>query len=83
MGILFLVSCSGGKSDPVTPDLNDQAAAVEDAKGSKLIGGVWHIVIDKDTGEVDILNMRNSELVLNVLCFMEPPVLTGVSIDLD
>jgi len=79
--VLFTVACSGGKGDPVAPDLKYQEPAKE-AVGTKMVAGVWHIAINKNTGAVDIADLRTSKLILNVLGFMEPPVLSGVNIDL-
>jgi hypothetical protein len=80
--VIFDVSCSQGKSGITTPDI-DGAKDEAGGWGTKYLAGLWHVQINPATGSYDIASLRSSELILNVLGFLEPPPLSGVNIDLD
>ena len=60
---------------PVQPRLQDA--------GSEVIRGMWNIRIDKNTSQVEITPSRSSDMLLNVLSFMEPPPFYYLHVDWD
>jgi len=52
-----------------------------EANGNTSLLGIWQVVIDKHTGAIDVIDLRSSDLVINVLGFLEPPALKGMTID--
>ena len=79
MAALVYGCSSGGGENPIVPD--EGRTAVEASNGNLL--GFWQVVVDTKAGTIDAIDMRNSELILNVLGFMEPPVLESMNIDFD
>ena len=76
----FIFGCSGGSQNPITPDENKQVA---DATNKSMMMGLWQVVIDKNTGSVDITRLRQLEAMINVIGFLEPPPLGNMTIDFD
>ena len=81
MIVAIVVGCSGGGETPFTPP-KDVKAAVESV-GTTACLGFWNVSIDKATGNIDVADLRSSDLILNVLGFLEPPPLSGMTIDFD
>jgi hypothetical protein len=79
--VAFVIGCSGGGGDEVT------LPAVEKSAEKESIGthlwGIHQVVIDKNTQNVDIVQLRGADQILNVIGFLEPPVLGNMSIDFD
>ena len=79
--IISALNCSGlGDGNPtITPV--EPFAQVGEAQsfGTQAVLGVWQIIISKDTGEIDIVQQRSENMLLNVLSFMEPPPLSALS----
>ena len=69
---------SGGGEIPVVPD--EGRTAVESLSNQHLMG-FWQVMIDTTTGTGEIVDLRSSDLIINVLGFMEPPPLVSLNID--
>jgi len=78
--LCFLISCSGGSYDGISPAINDKPQAA-DTSGTTTCLALWQVVIDTETCRADIADLRAADQMLNVLGFLEPPTMTGLSID--
>jgi len=81
LALAFLVSCSGGNENAVAPPAQDQAQV--EKPGTTNLLGFWQVVINTQDKTIEATDLRSSDLILNVLGFMEPPPLTSMSIDFD
>ncbi len=92
IALMFMVSCSGGDENVIAPDPEPAAgqdavteaggnAVVTEAGGTTTCLGLWQVVLDPATGTGDIVQLRTAEKILNMLGFMEPPVLTNMDLD--
>ena len=79
--LAFIVSCSGGSENLITPETGGRDVVAADEAGATVCLGLWQFVADKATGNVDIVQLRNADLIINVLGFMEPPALTLMDLD--
>lgn len=85
LAIASFVSCSGasefvtlpGSPDPV---VKETANAMP---GTTMCLGFYQVTYDKASGNVDVTVPRNADKIVNVLGFLEPPALIGLSIDFD
>lgn len=73
-------SGSGNGGSGVLPEAQPPAQEMRDVSGH---WGTYQVSIDLNTHEVDITQLRQADLILNVLGFMEPPALDTLSIDFD
>jgi len=77
--VALIIGCSsGGGSQPTLPQVEKPAA--KDHIGTHLWGS-YQVAIDKNTSKVDITQLRGANQIINVLGFLEPPVLNNMSID--
>ncbi len=77
-------ACSKGGLNPMLPGAQDNAeikTAATDPE-AMFVGGLWEVAIDKSTGDVGITQLRGADKAMNVLGFLEPPVLFFLSINL-
>ena len=83
LALIFMVSCSGGDGNVITPTpaSEDRTPVSEPASGNTTCLGLWQVTIDKDAGTIEAVDMRSSNLILNVLGFLEPPAMSGMTID--
>lgn len=73
--------CSGnGDKQPMLPDAGEPFARIS---GSTGIWGLWDVVINPVTLEAEVVPLKQADLILNVLGFLEPPALYGMKIDFD
>jgi len=81
----LVLGCSGGVEKAVEPGLQTLAeeGITPEEHGAMGCLGFWQVSIDQETGRCDVVDLRSSELMLNVLGFLEPPVLEGMSINFD
>ena len=71
--------CSSKETaSPIVPGEEPRTSA-ESHSGTLPLGS-WQVVIDPDTGTADIVGLRTSDLILNVLQFLEPPALTKLTV---
>ena len=78
--LVSMISCSGGGNTIVSPP--QQAADISsDSSLRTSCLGFWQVAIDKEAGTIDAVDMRGSDLIINVLGFLEPPALKGLTID--
>ncbi len=82
--VMIGLACSQGKSSPLMPDLDgDKEPAASDLDpADMLVGGLWEVAVEKETGEVSITTLRNADKAMNVLGFLEPPAMFFLSINL-
>ena len=79
--VAFIIGCSsGGGGEPTLPPIDRPAES--DHIGTHL-WGLYQVVIDKGTQQVDIVQLRGADQIVNVLGFLEPPPLENMSIDFD
>lgn len=83
----LLFSGCGGSGMPVTPDnelppVLNQADNIS-AGGREILLGLYDIIIDRATGNVDIIPERGASFELNLLKFLQPPVKNPSLISLD
>ena len=71
-------SGNGNGGSGVLPEAQPPAQEMRDVSGH---WGTYQVSIDLNTHEVDITQLRQADLILNVLGFMEPPALDSMSID--
>lgn len=83
--IISALNCSGlGNGNPAVTSV-EPIAQVGEAQsfGTQAVLGVWQVIINKDTGEIDIVQQRSEDMLLNVLSFMEPPPFSALNIQWD
>jgi len=78
--LILAVSCSNGNTQPTAP-MQEGKDSAANAYGSTTCLGFWQVTIDKETGTINAVDMRSSDLILNVLGFLEPPALKGLTIE--
>ncbi len=77
----FGVSCS---NSPVSsPDTQTGALELGEALGSTSCAGFWQVTVDPVAGTIEAADMRSGDKIVNVLGFLEPPALSGMTIDFD
>ena len=80
LALAFMISCSGGSGDVVTPPPVDRTPVAEPTGTTNLLG-LWQVTVDTNAGTIEAVDLRSSDLMINVLGFMEPPPLSSMSID--
>jgi hypothetical protein len=80
--ISLLAGCSTGDI-PVLPQFPgpSNADTTLDSRDATLCLGVWQVIINQETGEIDAAKLRGPDGALNVLGFMEPPPMQNLRID--
>lgn len=89
--IIITVTLFGCSSDsPVSPDqVSDGDPALSSgidrtSSGSgRVILGYYDMTVNKSSGEIEIVPLREALWHLNILPFLEPPVLENLSVDFD
>jgi len=80
----FVVGCSNGGNtqSPVSPGTEGGASVpAAAASGTTSLISLWQVTVNKEAGMIEAVDMRSSNLITNVLGFLEPPALSGMSID--
>lgn len=82
--ILTTIGCGGGNT-PIAPDpvMQDGAAVQNPAEGNRILIGMWQAVVDLESGDSELIPLRDSEAHINILAFLEMEVLTGFNVDID
>jgi len=74
--IFTLAGCCG--DGPVTPDSQeaDVSAGVSTHAGvsNRHAWGLWEVIIDPDTGEIEAVPFRTADFNANIVRFLQPPV---------
>jgi hypothetical protein len=80
--LIFLtaIGCSGN-GIPLAPDTESNPVPGHSGAGKSAMIGLYQVVVDKETSNVEIYTMRTADGTLNVLGFMEPPALVNMTID--
>jgi len=78
--LIFAVSCSSGTGDAVAPTTGDKAPVTLHTGNTSCIG-FWQVEIDEESSTINAVDMRSSDLIIDVLGFLEPPALKGLTID--
>ncbi len=70
-----VVSCSNSHS-PIHPPQSPQTTAQQTvpSESNRVLWGMWHIVIDPSTFEVEIAPVRGIAFTCNVTRFLQPPI---------
>jgi len=66
------LGCSSGEQ-PVLPVQKGKENDPSKDSSSHAIWGYWQFVCDPDAGKVDVIQLRDAQLHLNALRFLEPP----------
>ncbi len=78
---LLALGCSGA-GGAVTPDLaGSDNTDIKIAEGSHYTWGLWQWVIDPQNETLDIIQLRTGNFHLNALPFLEPPVLSMLTLE--
>jgi hypothetical protein len=84
--VVILYGCSSGS--PVLPDKQETlntAPTVQEgqtsASAERVILGLYDITVRKSTGDFEIVPLREASWHLNIVQFLEPPILTGFDVD--
>jgi hypothetical protein len=88
LALLVAVSVVGcgrhGASAPSAPDPTQPGmtavAQTDDASSERLLWGLWDVAIEKNTGRVEVVPIRESEFHLNALRFLEPPAFKNLTV---
>jgi hypothetical protein len=82
--LVLALACSQGKDSPLMPDLigDVESGDIEREPEDMFVGGLWEVAIDKNTKEVNILQLRSADKAMNVLGFLEPPAMFFLSINI-
>ncbi len=83
MMLSMLAGCSGGGDPVASPPPQEPAARADAHNGTTGLWGSYEVSVDLNTGGVDLVKLREADLALNVLGFMEPPALLNMTIDFD
>jgi hypothetical protein len=82
--VVIGLACSAGKSNPLLPGQVEEEPRPQLSRSpaDMFVGGLWEVAIDTETSTANILQQRSAEKAMNVLSFLEPPVLFFLSINL-
>jgi hypothetical protein len=75
--LVLVISCSYRGGGSTVPSYDDTAAVEYDGNFACL--GFWNVVIHED-GKVDLVDSRSTDLIVNVLQFLEPPPMTNLKV---
>ncbi len=72
--LFVLIGCSGsgGSGTPVTPGLQEMRD-VSGPSASQHLWGFWDVTLDKDTGQFELIPLRDALFQANVTGFLQPP----------
>jgi N-acetylneuraminic acid mutarotase len=76
---IFLCSCSGSGSAVSQPEVQDEQRAISNT--NHYCWGLWQGIIDPDAETIDFVKLREGNLHLNALGFLEPPALVYLSLE--
>ncbi len=82
LAILIFSGCSGGAGIAPAP-VEEPAKQADEQTGTTGIWGMFEVGVDVNAGKVELTRLREADLALNVLGFMEPPALVNMTIDFD
>ncbi len=74
----LIAGCSAQGPDPVAPDVETLRG---EAHESHQLWGLWQFKADPKAGTLDVIPVRNAEMHLNALPFLEPPANVKLSIE--
>ncbi len=82
IAMLVYIICMGCSSDVGSVTMpGDNHIAVAAHTSGTLCAGMWQVVYDKSTGELNAVKLREPDYALNVIGFLEPPALNDLTID--
>ncbi len=70
IAILFTVSCSGNVGDAITPETNGQGINADLSNDGQVCLGIWQMTADASTGNVDVVQLRSADKILNLVGVM-------------
>ena len=79
--VAVVIGCSSGGGGEVTLPTMDKPAQ-SDYIGTHL-WGTYQVIIDKNTHQGEVVQLRGADQIVNVVGFLEPPPLGNMSIDWD
>jgi hypothetical protein len=78
---MLAISCSGVAHNPVEPaDVRDSAMPTFQANDNHQLWGLWQFTINPELERLDIAPLRDAQLHINALAFLEPPANLNLSI---
>lgn len=75
--LVFAVGCSDGGS-PTAPVIGERA---NEDSSCHYMWGLWQFIADPEAGTLDIVQLRESDMHINVLPFLEPPALVNLTLE--
>ena len=80
--LAFTMGCSGARNmQGLVGPVDDNRTPVTAKSGPTVCLGLWEVTVTEETGTIEAVEMRSSDLIINVLGFLEPPPLSGMQID--
>lgn len=80
LALAFFISCSNSDGNPALP-VTDYNAPVAESSGNTLCLGLWQVTVNPDDDSINAAQLRSGDQIVNVLSFLEPPALSGMTID--
>ncbi len=70
------LSCAGAGDNPLAPEVDTETprdTIAQPDHASITLWGLWHVSIDRETGEATIIPLREAQFMANVTMFLQPP----------
>jgi len=67
-----LAGCSGAP-DPASPSLAEMDSVRSSDSSGRVLWGLWHVAIDSETGQAEVMPLRSAAFNCNVTQFLHPP----------
>ena len=84
---LIFIGCNSSGQDSPGQDIVNPSSLIQteqmSADSGRITLGLYDITVQKSTGELEIIPLRESSWHLNIIRFLEPPILSGFSVDWD
>jgi len=83
MLVFLVVGCGGSGENPIAPGSPDQQITASSSGGvqphspaqnNRMLWGYYDIAIDPESGEIDVVPIRDAAFRLNVTMFLQPPL---------
>ncbi len=77
--LAFALGCSSGGDTPLIP--SDNQARDSATASSHQLWGMWQFIADPDAGTLDFVPLRQTDMHLNAIVFLEPPPLVNLTLE--
>lgn len=72
-----IIGCSGGGSSPIDPASEQPRTS----QSSHMLWGLWQFTVDPVAETIDIVQLRDADMHVNVLPFLEPPPFVNLTLE--